>query len=84
MKKIILIFSIIGIVGCSDGYHERNFPVRPDELKDCKIYQLESSGGGSITVVRCPQSATSTTYKSGKTTVNTVVIDGVEYEKAKK
>jgi len=38
-------------------------------------------GVGSITVIRCPNSSTTTEYLVVKHTETTVVIDGVEYVK---
>ena len=51
----------------------------PEGLKDCKIYGIQNGNSMSLSVVRCPNSTVSTTYKSGKTTVTTVVIDGKKY-----
>jgi hypothetical protein len=80
MKKIALIAVLLVLTACDNGYKVANYPVRPPELADCGIYVLNNIDGGSITVARCPNSATSTTYKSGKTTRTTIVVDGVEYE----
>lgn len=84
MKKVLMIAAIIGLSGCSNGYSEKNFPVVPDELKDCRFFALTNDSGAHITVARCPNSATTTTYKSGKTTKATVVIDGATYVKEDK
>lgn len=70
-----LSFLIALLSGCENSYEEANFPARPPELQDCKIYYLENEGGNTITVVRCPNSDTSTTYRQGKTVRTTVVID---------
>jgi hypothetical protein len=49
-------------------------------LEDCTYYMVDPGGTSPIMhVIRCPNSTTSTKYSVGKTTVNTVVIDGVEY-----
>jgi hypothetical protein len=56
--------------------------VLPPELADCKFFQLSgNSVTDKITVVRCPNSTTTTTYQVGKTKKSVVVIDGVEYVK---
>ena len=70
-----LSFLIALLSGCENSYREADFPARPPELQDCKIYYLENETGNEITVVRCPNSDTSTTYKQGKVTDTTVVID---------
>lgn len=90
MKKFLIVY-IVGILivlfissGCEKTYVEAtdNY-LLPFELQDCKVYYLSNSGGGSITVVRCPNSSTSTNYSSGKAKVNTNVIDGVKYQEIK-
>lgn len=79
MKKIILILMILALGGCTNSYSEANYPVRPPELSDCKFFDMTNDKGGIITVVRCPNSTTSTTT-GGKHKKTTIVIDGVEYE----
>lgn len=59
-----------------------SFPVVPDGLKDCEFYYVESKEEYQrLTVVRCPNSATTTVMpKQGKVEPKTIiVIDGVEY-----
>lgn len=82
MRKTLLIGALLALAGCSNGYSEKSFPVRPDELKDCRIFGLTNDSGNSITVARCPNSVTTTTYKSGKSSRATVVIDGETYVKS--
>ncbi len=65
---------------CDPSAKQVAFPVLPNELKDCTFHYI-SDGNYGITVARCPNSTTSTTYLSGKTARTTVVIDGVEYTK---
>lgn len=65
--------------GCTPGAHETQPVPReilPEGLKDCKFYRLDYSNGGGMTVVRCPHSSTTTSYTSGKTTVNNTIVDG--------
>lgn len=56
--------------------------VLPPELQDCKAYYLRDTNGSSLTVMRCPNSTTATQKVKGKTSIKTVVIDGVTYTKA--
>lgn len=65
MKRLILIIgTVVGLCGCADNSNNKSkvitsWYVLPEGLKDCQIYRLE--GGPIITVVRCPNSETSTT-----------------------
>lgn len=76
MKKLMIcmlvVFSMV-MVGCENSYRETQFPVKPKELDDCKFFTLTNEDGLKITVVRCPNSQTSTSYvdedDSHKTTV---------------
>ena len=81
MKKLIVILSVVVLAGCTDRARIVNFSAMPPELLDCKVYAISNSNGEHITVMRCPNSTTSTTYPSGKTTKSTIVIDGETYEK---
>ena len=82
MKKTIIIAALaLALAGCTNSYTEKSFPVVPKELADCKFFELKNDAGGIITVARCPNSTTATTYKSGKSTRTSIVIDGAEYVK---
>lgn len=76
----IVLLSLV-LSACSDSYNTMDFPVVPEELKDCKFFSVSNSSGSHLKVVRCPNSQTSTTYIEGKVTKTTVVIDGATYEK---
>lgn len=82
MKLLTIILGVIMLTGCEPIYEEntQNFTLLPDELKDCKFYNVRSNTGSSLNIVRCTNTTVSTTYKSGKTTLTTVVIDGKKYE----
>lgn len=89
MKKIIIAFLMVGLIGCGKSTEEISGTFdMPEELKDCKMYEL-CGNGRCIKVIRCPQSLTSTNYNCGKTTCSTmsVEVDTVgfgEYERLKK
>lgn len=74
-----LIFAASFLTACSFEPHARTeaFPVLPDDLKDCKFYNI-SNGNTMLHVVRCPNSSVST-QTSGKNPQNIIVIDGVSY-----
>ena len=82
MKKLLIIASIaLAITGCTPSAKDISEQyTMPEELKDCTITYLQGKYT-HLTVVRCPNSTTSTTYPVGKTTQTTVVIDGETYVK---
>jgi len=77
---LVAIFAAF-LTACEPYAEQLSVPVLPDELKDCKFYMVSANGRGYMTVVRCPNSTTSTTYNTGKSQYTTVVIDGQEYVK---
>lgn len=68
MNKIIIILSALVITGCTPG-----------GLKDCRFYKLTDTSGVTMNVARCPMSMTGVRERVGKSDVNTIVIDNVEY-----
>lgn len=89
MTKLLVVAISVLLAGCNPGEGgytdaKSRFPKLPKELKDCQIFYVESVYQSTITVVRCPNSETSTTYQAGKTTQTVITIDGVEYQKVEK
>jgi hypothetical protein len=80
MKSIFIVSVSVLLAACEPSGKSVDFPVRPEEFKDCKFAYLTNSQGTGITVARCPNSTT-TTMQSDKAKTTTVVIDGVEYIK---
>lgn len=86
---IVVLVMVMILFGCDNSPKEfTNKYELPDELSDCTIHQIygTDTSARKLTVVRCPNSQTSTTKKEscGKNCTRsktTVVIDGVEYEK---
>lgn len=79
-KKMLMIMISILAMGALSGCEKEtkdttNNYILPEGLQDCKIYNMRNTGGSNITVVRCPLSATSTTYSSGKTTASAMVVE---------
>jgi hypothetical protein len=72
MKSWILVFAVM-LSGCAPSAEERtaNFTVMPEGLKDCKVYRI-SDGSENITVVRCPNSSTTSRIGKTKKTVTTI------------
>lgn len=59
-----LLVVTIGLVGCEPTQYTestRNYAL-PDDLKDCRMYYLQSERSTSIVVTRCPMSSTTTSY----------------------
>lgn len=86
MKTIISvvgIFVALSVAGCDGStpkYKETSFTVRPPELADCKIYELYSKDYDRIYAASCPAANTTTaTYKVGKHTDSTIMVNGVTY-----
>ena len=83
MKHLLIILACFFLASCDNTYRDQTgaYTSKPDYLKDCTITRLSSNNAIDITVVRCPNSMTSTTSKYGKSASKTVaVIDGVSYE----
>jgi hypothetical protein len=75
---------LLATAGCTDKVEERKFSAMPKELADCRVFYVQNRDGNSMTVVRCPNSATTAYVRSGKQTQTTVTIDGVEYAPVEK
>lgn len=79
MNNVVIVILVLMITACSKetkNISERYQP--PEELSDCKVYRMRSEGGNAITLVRCPNSSTTTSYtrSSGKSSSrygNTVI-----------
>ena len=66
MKKLLLAFAILTMVGCEAETKQMGGYIMPPELEGCKVFKL-SSGGSSIRVVSCPtKDCTSQSYQNGK------------------
>jgi hypothetical protein len=89
MKYLLLFLLLTGCEMYPPSVVEANPQIPlPDELKDCKRYEIHSTTYSSSPpelIYRCPNSTTSTvvTIPQGKATIQktTVVIDGVIYTK---
>jgi len=76
MRFIALIMTTLILLGCTKTEDQTNLYDLPVELKDCTVHQIATKDGKwSATVVRCPNSSTSSTYKSGKSTRTVTVVD---------
>lgn len=79
MNKLVIVILALMLNACSK--ETKNISERyqlPEELRDCKVYRMRAEGGNVITLVRCPNSSTTTSYtrsnsKSSSRYSNTVV-----------
>lgn len=79
MNKIVIFILTLILTACSK--ETKNISERyqlPDELSDCRVYRMRAEGGNVITLVRCPNSSTTTSYrrsngKSSSRYSNTVI-----------
>lgn len=78
MKKLTVAVTVVTaalLTGCDSNTSSITHRyVLPPELSKCKIYDM-SNGTNSIKVVHCPNSTTTTSYRSGKTHKNVTIID---------
>lgn len=81
MKYLLMSIAILCLTACDRKYTsvDDQFSL-PPEMKDCKMFSLQSTYGNVVTAIRCPNSSTTASYMNGKARTNTIVIDGVEYE----
>lgn len=61
--------------GCERSVSVADYPL-PPELSDCNLFKLADGNGSEITVARCPNSTTSTTFREGKHNESAIVVDG--------
>ena len=76
IKTVGIRFVAIVLSGCNNdpSYTDKSTSyLMPEGMKDCKVYRLEGEGNSkTLTVVRCPSSDTSTTYRVGKSSHRTI------------
>lgn len=66
MKKLLLAFAILTLVGCEAETKQMGGFIMPPELEGCKVYKL-SSGITDVRVVACPtKECTTVTTQNGK------------------
>lgn len=78
MKKLLVLAVVIGLVGCGDRapLNLNDQYTLPAEMSDCKIYKIyNNKGDGTLKVIRCPKSETTTIepLTKGQTSSVTVV-----------
>lgn len=71
--KFILMFLII--LSCEKSNRDTTeLYSLPKEMRDCKIFKLNDSRGGSMIAIHCP-SSTQFKYKCGKSCVKNVFVN---------
>jgi len=83
LKLVVVLPLLMVLMGCQDPVNQ--WTTRDvgemshiKGFEDC-TYTMVSTGAQYLHVIRCPNSATSTMHKQGKSSVNNVVIDDVRY-----
>jgi outer membrane biogenesis lipoprotein LolB len=83
--KYLLIIAMVFLSACSPDSHNQPRQVgyvMPKELEGCKVFKVDGDGP-YLYITRCEKSTTTQWQQSNgktKTTISTVVIDGVTYE----
>ena len=74
IKTVGISFVAIVLSGCNPSYTDKSTSyLMPESMKDCKVYVLDGDASSkTLTVVRCPSSDTSTTYRVGKSSHRTI------------
>jgi hypothetical protein len=84
MKKILIALSVVILMGCDPSARsvDKNYSVRPKHLQDCTFDYLMNDSGGGITVVRCPNSSTTSkdSYKGASTVTTIEPSPSIEYQ----
>jgi hypothetical protein len=84
MNKVAAVVLCVLVAGCEATTEDSKTRYSvPEHLNDCSFTYMRNTNGNAITVVRCPNSSTSTVTQE-KSPKAVVVIDGVQYEKVKK
>ena len=71
MKISLLFLAVMGLAACSPHSSDATAEFQlPEEMKDCRVYEMVSSTGSILYAIRCPKSITSAlpVKKGGKTT----------------
>lgn len=64
--RIIIIATSIALCACKPSAKKVDYPVMPDELKDCKIFEIVGTPDQErLVIVRCPDSQVSTYWETG-------------------
>lgn len=85
-----LLLGTLILVGCSTKSPEHDITYNyklPSQLGDCHIYAINGNAGGSLTVVKCPSSDTSTSDVDGKSVtvvdkkalLKKITVNGINY-----
>jgi hypothetical protein len=89
MRRIILLASLLALGACSPTVTDdiTKAYALPPEMQDCKAFRLQTETDyPNLYAIRCPNSETTTEYKTGSSNhrryYRTVVIDGVAHEVA--
>lgn len=74
-KLLIAVLCTFALVGCSRTQNTTSRYELPDELSDCSVYYVKENVVNGMTVVRCPNSTTTTVYKQGEETRSVTTVE---------
>lgn len=74
MKKILAVVAIaFALVGCKAETKDVSSEfVLPQDISQCKVYELHDTNGGMLKALICPNATTATEWKEGKYTKSMV------------
>lgn len=78
LKNVLLVVALaIGLLGCNGPakYVPVEYPVLPEDLKDCKFYNITKGNGSYILVVRCPNSSTAVKNYVDKNPTTSITVE---------
>jgi hypothetical protein len=76
IASCIAVGTLFVLASCTAKYEDATgkYPSKPESLKDCIFTELHDVNGNKLTIVRCPNSQTST-IRAGKHPEQAVVIE---------
>lgn len=76
MKIVLAILAALALTACTPDSRDitRDYDL-PKGLADCQAYWLKDTNASSITVFRCPNSTTTTSFTQGEAKAETVIQD---------
>ena len=78
LNSLSLFLTCFLIIGCTEPYHKEKdefYNAMPEGLKDCKVFYVYADSSNSLNIVRCPNSSTTASYMSGKTTETVATVE---------
>lgn len=77
IMKIFTLILVLMLGACTPAVEQNTYvdkSVLPEGLKDCTYYEFSTRSGSNHKGYNCPNSTTTTSYKSGKSTLHLVFV----------